>query len=246
VKQIGLLFTMLLVGLVAVVAFTRSPKVHEAAPAPIDVTALEPAAPTLLADPLPDDTSPPPTPVHDEAQALGCEAALRALGVRFAVLEPITGEDGCGAERPLTVSSVGIELKPAVTTRCEVARALALWTRNVLLPSATLHLKATPIAISTGDSYQCRSRRGDGESKVSEHAHANAIDIAGISFSDRDAVPIMDRPGSADDARAFRAAIRGGACAYFTTVLGPGTDAAHADHLHFDLIERRNGYRICE
>lgn len=260
VKGIGLFITILLVGLIAVVAFTRSPEVHEAALAPISVTASGSAEPRRHAEPTPpveqqpatragytpDDASMAPTPVHDQTQALSCEEGLKALGVTFEVLEPITGEDGCGAERPLKISSVGVELKPAVTTRCEVAKALAVWTRDVMVPSAKFHLKATPSAMSTGDSYQCRARRGGDQVKVSEHAHANAVDISGIAFSDRETMPIMDRPGSADDARSFQAAIRGGACAYFTTVLGPGANGAHADHLHFDLMQRRNGYRICE
>jgi hypothetical protein len=127
-----------------------------------------------------------------------------------------------------------------------MARALTIWTRNVLIPSAKLYLNAKPTALSTGDSYQCRARRGDGEFKVSEHAYANALDITGVAFADHDAVPIMDRPGSGDDARAFQAAIRGGACAYFPTVLGPGTNSSHTDHLHLDMIQRENGYRICE
>lgn len=259
-KQIALVITVLLVGLVAMVAFSRSPEVHEAALAPISLTAsapaeaaqsTEPTPPaepplTAEAEPVMDDASTATTPAHDKAQSLGCEEELKALGVKFEVLEPITGDDGCGAERPLKVSSVGVELKPAVTTKCEVAKALAIWTKDVMVPSAKLHLKATPNAMSTGDSYQCRARRGDGEFKVSEHAHANAVDISGFAFTDHETVAVMDRTASADAASAFQAAIRGGACAYFTTVLGPGTNAAHSDHLHFDLIERRNGYRICE
>ncbi len=253
-KQIAFVITVLLVGLVAVVAFTRSPKVHEAALAPISVTATAPAEAAPPAEPAPPADAEPGaaaataaiTPVYDEAQSLGCEEELKALGVTFEVLEPIAGRNGCGAERPLKVSSVGIDLRPAVTTNCEVAKALAVWTKDVMMPSAKLHLNATPNAISTGISYQCRARRGADQVKVSEHAHANAVDISGIAFSDHDTVAIMDRPGSADDARAFQAAIRGGACAYFTTVVGPGTNTAHSDHLHVDMLQRRNGYRICE
>lgn len=264
-KQIALLITVLLVGLVAVVAFAPSRKVHEAALAPISVTAEaalpEPALPepplppeppsagTLAeaeAEPVPNVPPPAAPPAQDPAHAGRCEEELAGLGAKFEVLEPIVGEDGCGAERPLKVSSVGIDLKPAVTTRCEVAKALAIWTRDVMVPSAKLHLKATPNALLTGDSYQCRARRGDGEVKVSEHAHANAIDISSVAFSDREAVAIMDHEETAEDTVAFQAAIRGGACAYFTTVLGPGANAAHADHLHFDLLQRKNGYRVCE
>lgn len=272
-KSVGLIVAILLLAAVAIVAFTKSRKVHEAALAPITVTPtgpLEPAPPLRPATPniAPTDAVPPDedamasgsagapqpeaseaepaAPPEDTTQAQGCEAELKAMGVVFEPQPPITDEAGCGVERPLEVSSVGIALKPAVTTRCEVAKALAVWTKDVVIPSAALHLKATPTAISTGDAYQCRARRGEGEVKVSEHARANAVDITGIEFSDHAAVQIMDRAGSADDARAFQAAIRGGACAYFTTVLGPGTNAAHADHLHVDMIARRNGYRICE
>ena len=35
-------------------------------------------------------------------------------------------------------------------------------------------------------------------------------------------------------------------CARFSTVLGPGSDWYHEDHIHLDLMERRNNYRICQ
>ena len=35
-------------------------------------------------------------------------------------------------------------------------------------------------------------------------------------------------------------------CARFSTVLGPGSDGYHEDHIHLDLMERRNNYRICQ
>jgi hypothetical protein len=44
----------------------------------------------------------------------------------------------------------------------------------------------------------------------------------------------------------FREGLRKSACAQFTTVLGPGSDGSHEDHIHVDLLERRGGYRICE
>jgi hypothetical protein len=258
IRPLSIGISVLMLGAVAIVAFSDSPKVQEAALAPISVgvatsaaspqpAPVDQAAQSLPASVMHDDALPAVPPAYDEAQARSCEDELKGLGVQFEPLEPIRSEAACGAERPLKVSSVaGLELKPAITTRCEPARALAVWTRDVLIPSAKLHLKAKPDALTTGDSYQCRTRRGDGEFKVSEHAYANAIDISGVTFADHAAVPVMDRSGSADDAGPFQAAIRGGACAYFTTVLGPGANSAHADHLHFDMIQRKNGYRICE
>ena len=258
-KPLSIGISVLMLAALAIVAFSKSPKVQEAALAPITVgvaapavatpaaAPIEPAAPSATAEVMHDDAPPAARPAFDEATAASCEAELKTLGVVFEPQAPIQGEEACGAERPLKVSSVGgLELKPAIITRCEPARALAVWAKDILVPSAKLHLRARPTALTTGDSYQCRTRRGGGEFKVSEHAFANAVDITGVAFADHAAVPVMDRPDSADPARDFQAAIRGGACAYFTTVLGPGANSAHADHLHFDLIQRKNGYRICE
>jgi len=36
------------------------------------------------------------------------------------------------------------------------------------------------------------------------------------------------------------------ACTRFSTVLGPGSDWYHEDHIHLDLTERRGNYRICQ
>jgi hypothetical protein len=244
-KRLVLAVAVLMLAALALVAFPPSPKVKEAALAPI---ALE-AAP--LATPQAHAAAPIASPPADATLAAGdasdsdCEAALKAMGVTFEVEAPVTGETGCGTERPLKVSSVGVELKPAITTRCPVAKALAAWTKDVVIPSAKLYMKDEPTALSTGDSYQCRTRRGDGETKISEHARANAVDITGVAFSGGRTLAISEQHGD-DGARSFQAAIRGGACAYFPTVLGPGANAAHADHLHVDLIDRGNGYRICE
>ncbi len=44
----------------------------------------------------------------------------------------------------------------------------------------------------------------------------------------------------------WREGIQASACARFSTVLGPGSDGAHEEHIHLDLAERRNNYKICE
>ena len=257
-KRLALVIAALLLAGFAIVAFSDSPKIRDAALAPITVTPSDPVEPappvdsyeegeTAAVQPAPAQSALdflPTPPVLSPAEPSDCEAELRELGVAFEPQPPIDGEAGCGVDRPLKVTSVGIALRPEVITRCTVAKALAIWAKDVVVPSAKLHLNATPNAISTGDSYQCRARRGGDEVKISEHAAGNAVDITGIEFADHAAVKVQEHSDKAQVA--FQAAIRGGACAYFTTVLGPGTNGAHADHLHFDLIRRDNGYRICE
>ena len=46
--------------------------------------------------------------------------------------------------------------------------------------------------------------------------------------------------------RELREAVLHSACARFSTVLGPGSDWYHEDHIHLDLMERRNNYKICQ
>jgi hypothetical protein len=44
----------------------------------------------------------------------------------------------------------------------------------------------------------------------------------------------------------LREKLRQSACARFSTVLGNGADAYHDSHVHLDLLERSNHYRICQ
>lgn len=189
----------------------------------------------------------PPEEGPAEADPSACEAALAELGTRFERTAPLAGEGPCGAASPVTVSAVGsVELRPAATVRCPVARALALWLGRVAAPMADVYMPSPLRAVLIGTDYQCRRRRGDDSSKFSEHAFANAVDVMGVVFEDGTTMPVQPREGSAEAERAYQAAIRGGACAFFTTVLGPATNASHDDHLHLDMAERRGGYRLCE
>ena len=49
-----------------------------------------------------------------------------------------------------------------------------------------------------------------------------------------------------DVSKAWRESVRASACARFSTVLGPGSDGNHEEHIHVDLAERRGGYKTCE
>jgi hypothetical protein len=97
----------------------------------------------------------------------------------------------------------------------------------------------------TGSTYVCRRRNNSATGKMSEHAIGNAIDIMSFEFKGRDPIPVSPRAGDGTVEEAFQRAVRGGACLHFTTVLGPGSNASHADHLHLDIIRRNRGYRLC-
>jgi hypothetical protein len=78
--------------------------------------------------------------------------------------------------------------------------------------------------------------------KVSEHGKGNAVDIKGLTFADNRSLHLTDMTAPKD----LRVALRESTCARFTTVLGPGSDGYHEEHIHLDLAERRNGFRICQ
>lgn len=172
---------------------------------------------------------------------------MRRAGVEFELLEPIDDGRGCGTQRPLRIKQAGgVAISGNVRLRCQAARALDEWVARVVVPSAQTHLDATLREIEISTSYQCRRRNNAATGKLSEHAFANGVDVMAFAFEARERIPVTERQGSASAERAFQAAVRGGACAYFTTVLGPGSDATHAGHFHLDLAERPSGYRICQ
>lgn len=185
----------------------------------------------------------------DEAAQLACERQLNAMGVTFEKLPPVSDGNGCLVPAPLEVSSLGVSvsLKPPAILNCSVTLAAANWVKNVVQPFADKSFPGKKLsAIRQASGYVCRPRNNAEGARLSEHATANAIDIAGFEFDDKSfhEVKIRQRTGSLEEA--FQKAVRFSACLDFTTVLGPLSDANHSDHLHFDLAQRRGGYRLCQ
>jgi hypothetical protein len=204
---------------------------------------LPPPRPADSGKPAPAAAVPSPEILAEETACLG---RLTTLGVRFEPAPAIV--DGqCGARSPLRVSALpdGLQISSPATLVCAAAEALARWTREVVAVEAARHLETQPTRIAIGTSYECRNQNRQASGKLSEHAFANGVDISGFEFKGRKALQIGDHPAETPEAL-FQNAIRTQACAYFTTVLGPGSDAAHATHLHLDLRGRGRGFRLCQ
>ena len=206
----------------------------------------------LLAMVAPDAPAEPPAPppaprisTVTDAEHQACLGRLRALGVVFSEETPIDPTGSCNVDRPLNVTSVGsgVGIEPEAIMNCATAESLARWTAEIMLPASKRLLDAAPKTIVHGSTYVCRPRNNVAGEQLSEHAYANAVDISAIAFADREPFEIKEQSGPEGK---FQAAIREGSCSYFTTVLGPGSNAAHATHFHFDMAERRGGYRLCE
>jgi hypothetical protein len=91
-------------------------------------------------------------------------------------------------------------------------------------------------------SYECRGRNRVSGATLSEHGRADALDVRGFKLANKETLVLADP----NVPKSFRDAIRASACARFSTVLGPGSDAEHAEHVHLDLIQRRNNYKMCQ
>ena len=188
--------------------------------------------------------------VSDQEYA-GCLADLDELGVQYTEVAPIIPDDDkdCGVLRPLTITHVAsdIEILPPATVRCDTARALGRWTQDFVLPASTrLSARGELTAMENGSGYVCRRRNNLPDGKLSEHAFGNAFDLMAFRFADGSRIAVQPREADGSMEEAFQDATRGSACLEFSTVLGPGSNASHADHLHFDIIARNNGFRLCE
>ena len=186
-------------------------------------------------------------PLERAAALKLCEEFVRADVAVATALEPMAWDNGCTAAAPVGVKAIKlaagkrVELKPAAILRCPTALAIARWVREDLAPLAE-RLGSRIEEIDVAASFSCRPRNSVRGATMSEHGKANALDIRALRLADGRRIAIEN----ADGPREFLVGMRQSACARFMTVLGPGSDKEHETHLHVDLAERNNGYRLCQ
>jgi hypothetical protein len=165
-----------------------------------------------------------------------CGGRLAALGVTVEALEPIK-VDTCGIADPVSVKALGngtVALSEQAVLNCAMAEKLALWLRDSVDPAAERVLGDRLTGLRFKGSYKCRSQNWDDDQRLSQHAFGNALDITAFHVGDHWII-VGQAAGKQED---FLNAVRNSACDYFTTVLGPGSNANHADHFHVDLAKR--------
>lgn len=204
-------------------------------PVPAETSADKPA------DPVPKEGEK-SSQADDAANA--CIERLRTAGLKFEQ-RPAVNENACSIGNPVMVSDLpnSVDVAPDSLMECELAEELDRWVRDVVVPRTQEHLKATPKKVLIGTSYQCRDQRSG--SKLSEHAFGNGLDVMGFEFDTHAPLSIGEHPEGSPE-KNFQSAVQKEACPIFTTVLGPGADADHSDHLHLDMRGRKGGYRICQ
>lgn len=186
--------------------------------------------------------TPQPTP-----QPSACRLALTEAIAIAPSTPDIRGVNGCGGEDLVRLEAIvlpdkrQVSVKPPAILRCPMATALADWIRNDIAPLA-VGLGSAISDLDNFNSYECRGRNRIAGARLSEHGRANAVDVRAFKLANGRSISLTDRTVP----RELRETVLHSVCARFPTVLGPGSDWYHEDHIHLDLMERRNNYRICQ
>jgi hypothetical protein len=185
-----------------------------------------------------------------EGEGEKCRSLLTSAGVRFDPVPARAAAAQCGYEDAVRLRRGGaftLAFRPRdVATSCPVAAALALWEWHVVQPAALQHFGSGVAGIEHFGSYSCRRIYGRSEGQWSEHATANAIDIAGFRLADGRRISVLGDWKDEGPRGRFLHQVRDGACRLFATTLSPDYNAAHRDHLHLDQADRgAMGWRGC-
>lgn len=167
---------------------------------------------------------------------------------------PLSSNDLCRIEAPVRLKAVPVPSRPEASVilkeqpilACRFAEAYGQWLGGLVAPMMAGVLRTDLKAVRTGPGFECRNRNRAVSGKLSAHAEGLAIDMTGFELADGSTLSIKAAGGERE--RGVLDAVRRAGCGWFTTILGPGSDAAHADHLHVDVQQHgaSDRYRICQ
>jgi hypothetical protein len=138
-----------------------------------------------------------------------------------------------------------VSVTPAATLACPLVSVLDHWIDTAVQPAALRWFGQPVVEIKQISAYSCRGMNGNPNASISEHAFGNALDIAVFTLADGRKIVVKTGWHGAPEEQGFLHDVQGAACDRFTTVLAPGADAYHYDHMHVDLMRRASGRRAC-
>lgn len=154
--------------------------------------------------------------------------------------------NGCFVHNAYKVSRIsGVSLNQPAVTNCAVVGTATQFMDSVIQPAAQEAFGEKVVGIDVPSSFACRARNNERGAKLSEHGMGNALDVSVFHLASGRSVSVVAGWNGDSDERAFLRNVRAEACGPFKTVLGPGSDAHHRDHLHFDLQQHRSGGAYC-
>ena len=170
-----------------------------------------------------------------------CQQVLATTPFDFARMPDRSTGTACGFSNAVRIDRTTAAIGTPFSLTCRSAVSLALWEQHVLQPTAQRYFGQPVARIEHFGSYACRNIYGRPNATRSQHATAEAFDVAGFVLGDGRRLRVI-KDWSGDGAAAgFLREVRTGACEFFDGVLSPDYNAAHRDHFHLD----RGRYRMC-
>ena len=149
-----------------------------------------------------------------------------------------------GPARAPTLTTAAVT--PAATLACPIVSALDRWIIDAVQPSANRWFGQPVTEIRQISAYSCRGMNGQPGAHISEHAFGNALDISAFVLADGRKITVEKGWKGTVEEQAFLHDVQLAACDQFTTVLAPGSNVYHYNHIHVDLMRRSSGRRICQ
>jgi hypothetical protein len=150
-----------------------------------------------------------------------------------------------GPARGPVTQPVAAMVSPPATLACPIVSVLDRWVTDGVQPAARRWFGSQVVEIKQISAYSCRGMNGQMGAPISEHSFGNALDIAAFKLADGRTVTVRDGWRGMPEEQGFLRDIEAAACEHFMTVLAPGSNAFHYDHMHVDLMRRASGSRIC-
>jgi Extensin-like protein C-terminus len=187
----------------------------------------------------------PPHPYYGGPQAPYSPGAERDSGTAEPLPQPLPP---LGPPRgPQVTGTVGpVEVSPPATLACPIVAALDQWIATAVQPAAMRWFRQPVVEIKQISAYSCRGMNGNPNAHISEHAFGNALDIAEFALADGHVISVQYGWRGTPQEQGFLHDVQSAACDQFATVLAPGANVYHYNHIHVDLMRRTSGRRICE
>lgn len=186
-------------------------------------------------------------------QTAACIIRLNAAGIVVEAAEqPKASINACKVSSPVRLISAPIKNTGQIiffpdrpVLNCAFAQSFAQFSTTLAEPLARASLQSAIVAIETGPGYDCRHRNRLAVGKISAHGAGLAADMRSLKLADGRNLFVGKSLGAE---KLFLETLAKAACGFFSTVLGPGSDAMHQDHLHFDAETRSNkgGGHFCQ
>ena len=188
-----------------------------------------------------DDFSPEPY----ERRPLVDAPGLPRDAPRASAREPPPGALGPARGIPPTPAFTPVAVSPPATLACPIVSELERWIAGAVQPAAMRWFRSPVVEIKQISAYSCRGMNGNSRASISEHAFGNALDIAAFTLADGRKITVKNGWRGLPEEQGFLRDVQAAACDQFSTVLAPGSNVYHYDHIHVDLMRRRDGHRAC-